>query len=934
MRDAGTHFYRCDLQVHTPRDARWHGARPKSSSERKAYATSFIAACREKGIDAVAITDHHDLTIFPFIKNAAAAEPGPAGVPLQDHERIVVFPGIELTLAVPCQALLLLDANFPEDLLPQVLQALNIDVTPDADTRLSETQVLNHIRNLKQLHEILDQRPWLKHHYIVLPNVTDGGHKTLIRKGMDPEFRNMPCVGGYLDGSIAKLGKGNTDILNGAAITWGRRKVAIFQTSDARRADFSTLGDHTTWVKWAKPTAEALRQACLAQESRIDQLEPHLPNVAISRIVVSNSKFMGPIDLDLNRQYNAIIGGRGTGKSTILGYLRWALCDEPVEADSDTEVANPGARQRRLIEITLTPYAAQVEVHFVINDVSHVVRRASATGDLLLKVGSNEFARARESDIRALLPIHAYSQKQLSSVSIRIEELTRFVTAPIQKHLDDIDRQLGETAGRLRENYATLERARLLSKSVDRSELAVRSVGQQAANLRRSLSGLSSEDRAVLENKPSHDIARQALAGIDTELRRARDLVQTAADQVKRLGVGDQNSSGLLEGPVSGDTADVRQESNVLVAGLATALRIAIADLDAAQREATAYGTKRRSLDEQLRAFDESYAEVKERSTAHEERLKELASLEEQQAAARTLLEQQRSDLMTLGDPSTRHEELRQELLNLTERRSNALADQCEQLTTLSEGLLRARLSRGIGLNDVKTKFRALIAGSNVRGNKVDALFEALRAGSNPIDTWETALTELEQLLLTEPDTEMTTELAPVLSRLGFQPADQSRIIPKLTPDGWLDLALTQVKDYPVFEYQPKEAEYIAFDLASAGQQATALLWVLLAQAGMPLVIDQPEDDLDSQVVLDVVERIWAAKPKRQLIFTSHNANLVVNGDAELVLVCDNRASGDQSGGEIRLQGAIDIPEVREAITRVMEGGERAFRLRQEKYGF
>lgn len=99
-------------------------------------------------------------------------------------------------------------------------------------------------------------------------------------------------------------------------------------------------------------------------------------------------------------------------------------------------------------------------------------------------------------------------------------------------------------------------------------------------------------------------------------------------------------------------------------------------------------------------------------------------------------------------------------------------------------------------------------------------------------------------------------------------------------------------------------------------------------------MIDQPEDDLDSQVVLDVVERIWSAKKNRQLIFSSHNANLVVNGDAELVVCCDYRVSGDQSGGKLKLEGAIDMPPVREEITRVMEGGEKAFRLRKEKYGF
>lgn len=155
-----------------------------------------------------------------------------------------------------------------------------------------------------------------------------------------------------------------------------------------------------------------------------------------------------------------------------------------------------------------------------------------------------------------------------------------------------------------------------------------------------------------------------------------------------------------------------------------------------------------------------------------------------------------------------------------------------------------------------------------------------------------------------------------------------------MTADGWLDLALTPIRDEPLFEYQPKESEFIAFSAASAGQQATALLRVLLAQTGVPLIIDQPEEDLDSQVVQDVVTRIWSAKQKRQLIFASHNANLVVNGDAELVIAFDYRKQGDQSGGQVKLEGAIDVPTVRDEITRVMEGGEKAFRLRKERYGF
>lgn len=418
-----------------------------------AYAKSFVAQCRSIDLDAVAITDHHDFAYFPFIRRAVAEETGADGTPIAEHERLVVFPGLELTLGQPTfQAILILDADFPEDRLDDVLQALSVEPVDAADERLPGVTSIDHIKSPLELHEELDKRPWMHGRYILLPNVTDNGHKTMMRSGMKAAYKEMPCIGGYLDGTVEKIGRGNATIFAGKDANYGNKKIAVFQTSDSRAATFADLGKHSTWVKWTAPTAEALRQACLAQESRIYQSEPQLPNVVISRIEVSNSAFLGPLIVDFNEQYNAIIGGRGTGKSTILSYLRWALCDQPADAvgDDASETGSVGVRQKRLIDSTLVSIKAQVEVHFSINGLPHVVRRQADTGEILLKVGVDEFRQVREDDVRVLLPVHAYSQKQLSSVAVRVEELTRFITAPIQPTLDEIDRRIGEAEGRLR----------------------------------------------------------------------------------------------------------------------------------------------------------------------------------------------------------------------------------------------------------------------------------------------------------------------------------------------------------------------------------------------------------------------------------------------------------------------------------------------------
>ncbi|HEX2827716.1 MAG TPA: ATP-binding protein [Burkholderiales bacterium] len=385
---------------------------------------------------------------------------------------------MELTLAVPCQALILFDAEFPEDLFSLAMTALAITPSAHDKERTAEIQRLN-IQSLRELKATLDKHAYLKGRYIILPNVGESGQFSLLRKGLAQKYVEMPCVGGYVDGDINKLGRGNAAIVAGTVKEWGNKRIACFQTSDNRFADHRLLGKWTTWIKWAIPSAEALRQACLAQESRIMQAAPKLPAVVISSISVSNSAFLGPFDLELNPQYNALIGGRGTGKSTILEYLRWALCDQPPTI-SDEDTPNYQARRARLVEQTLKPLNASVQVAFEVNGVSHIVRRSSQDGTLLMKIAGADMQPCTEHDVRALLPIQAYSQKQLSNVSVRIDELVRFITVPIQADLARTAQEARERADAVRSAYAARLRQRSLTQALQNHQLEEQSLTQQA----------------------------------------------------------------------------------------------------------------------------------------------------------------------------------------------------------------------------------------------------------------------------------------------------------------------------------------------------------------------------------------------------------------------------------------------------------------------
>ena len=116
---------------------------------------------------------------------------------------------------------------------------------------------------------------------------------------------------------------------------------------------------------------------------------------------------------------------------------------------------------------------------------------------------------------------------------------------------------------------------------------------------------------------------------------------------------------------------------------------------------------------------------------------------------------------------------------------------------------------------------------------------------------------------------------------------------------------------------------------ASAGQKTTAVLTYILSQGTVPLLLDQPEDDLDNRLVCDlVVEKIKQIKENRQVIVITHNANIPVIGDAEYIISMDSNSRYLK----IHTSGMLENADVKKEICAIMEGGEDAFKLRASRY--
>jgi len=122
----------------------------------------------------------------------------------------------------------------------------------------------------------------------------------------------------------------------------------------------------------------------------------------------------------------------------------------------------------------------------------------------------------------------------------------------------------------------------------------------------------------------------------------------------------------------------------------------------------------------------------------------------------------------------------------------------------------------------------------------------------------------------------------------------------------------------------------IPLNKLSLGQKCTVLIKVYLAQGRNPLLIDQPDDNLDNKFIMDeLIKALREAKKNRQIILATNNANLVMNSDAEQIIVAEFK-----QGIISYMSGSIENPLIKESAIHILEGGEEAFENREKKYGF
>jgi chromosome segregation protein len=935
----GTIWHKSDFQCHTPRDRGWigpttlPGATPADEAAREAWAARLIAECVARGISVVAITDHHDIVLVPYLQRAGAASRPP----------VVVYPGIEITCSDDAQCIAVFDPSADTALLQKLLNMLPGVMAADAAE--AKACVIQPMKwTVAELFDGARGEPHLRDTCIIFPHFSDGNaHKHLNKPSQNARFAELECDGVYTEKSYNELDPVTLDKAYGKITEWGTRRRAFIITGDSRSDTWDLLGVRGCWIKLGEPTIEAVRQALLADEARITYEPPETPLERVVEVRIKSSLTSDdPFVITFNPGFNAFIGGRGSGKSAVLEYLRFGL------ARTERDLGRAGAagrdREEQLIEDTLKE--GYVEVDIEREGVRETWHRGLGHDRITITQQEGGTLEITLADARRRFRGRAFFQKQLSTTTRDATSATDQITGiaaaealdrrrEIDQDIDNAQRAMTTALQQLVTHWqAVLQRAQAQARVTD----VKTRIG--AITFRLKEEGVSPEHVQIIADAPRYARGRSYLGQVNMRIN---------AERVRLEGM----RANILAIPMEqfADIGTFPELAALSVQVNATRDRI-LSHINAALDELgplmTAYGEATEQFGVRDANFGAAHKAAVDHQTSHRSLLDENNRLTEELSAA----EEQESELATreksTAEAIQQFDEARAKLKELLDERYTVLGTAADQVADKSSELLKARpkhdsapveyiralcgLMEGSYVQDAETKCSMWVTDAlavdqeRAWGEICDGILAAYKAkiaAGQPPKAPEPIVAMMKGFLF---------DGEPVTDR------QVARIYQNLN-DATVGSVLSAIpNDYIVMTYVD-EGHNIEFAKASPGQQASALLELLLRQSAGTLIIDQPEDDLDNRIIMRIVQLIRTSKNRRQLIFATHNPNIVVNGDADKIIALQSGEAPvrpTDNPPRIRLldDGAIETASIRETITHIMEGGKEAFDLRSRKYRF
>ncbi len=608
--------------------------------------------------------------------------------------------------------------------------------------------------------------------------------------------------------------------------------------------------------------------------------------------------FLDGLQVSFGDGLNTIIGARGTGKTTAIEFIGYALDSLP----SREHAADERKRIETLVKRNLG--GGRISVGIRAKDgASYNITRTFGDDAIILDADDQPVSVNLKS---GLFRADIYSQNAVESIADR----------PLFQ-LDLIDSfaspQISDIFSREQQLISTLKANAHQIIPLEREGVAIDDELASLPGVETKLKSFVGEsDRASAEINEAHRL--KSLRDRETRfLKQLRELVGSFRESLgNHLGIAGTKAMKLIDPEAAeGPNGDIVREA-------ARAVIDCRRDVDVLLRQAVdRIGQASASIGEQVDVIAQRHREQELAFRATIENHQQA----QQQAAERAELERRRNQLLARQQQQT---EVSQQIDELRSQRRRLL----EQLSELRDQRFSLRNSVAARINE---ELAPTIRVTIVQYGNADAYRQMLETRLKGVGLKQGLVAQ--KIAASMPPSELTDVIrsrdsAPLIDRAELNADQAAKVVTcLLDPEFLFTLETVELDDQPLIELKDGD-EYKDTSSLSTGQKCTTILPILLLESDSTLIVDQPEDNLDNRFIFQtVVESIRHVKSKRQLILVTHNPNIPVLGEADYVVVLES------DGAHARVTREGDVDACKSEIVTLLEGGAEAFRRRGERHG-
>ena len=819
-------------------------------------------AAANAGLDIVAVTDHNSADWIDRIRNAARSKP------------IAVFPGVEITTPEG-HVLALFDRDHSSSEIADLLVTIGIPRSEHGKETAISTAHVEDVLNAISHNKGIAIAAHANSSSGLLEGKGQWKMRTIPRSDLAAlEFTKESDVAKFTTGSVP-----------------GYPAKACVHSSDAH--SLLEMGRFASYYKMDEPNLRGLRQALLDYRVKIrfpwDYKTSAHPRIVSLEV---DQGFFGGVRFEFHGGLNCVVGGKGTGKSTVIELLRYAFDDvsqfDLIRDDHVSKVEK------------LVGDGGCITVEYLDSDgVTKSVRREVQPWATTREIRD---ANGNESALETAPAFFSQGELVLvaSSTVAQLDLLDRTLD------LVSETRREAKAISNLKVNASQLIAERQKLEQLE-SEINHPERGQGPTEQRhRHYSEVLKEE--VLREFPKWEAEQKHLSelreSIETFRAEALTALETIDGNALRVPAPDSPNRKKLE-----SLGDLSDPANTGVTEAKQAIT--------------------RAMDSALKKVDDVAAELKPgfitQKNKHDDALRLMGEDSVRKANAQFRNLQNR--LETLRKQQAELAKVEGKIASLVSAREN-----------IHEDLKGARRSRWNKRNEKAAAYQGKLSGLL----HVDVTYLGDR------QAYAIALKELcKGARASDPAITLVSEkVAPsALVRLvekgdgnglataaGISEDVASRMISYAESKGYselLDLEIVDLPDKPSIRYQVDRSTQRQLNALSTGQKGTVIISLAMIEGWNPLVIDHPEEPLDTQSIYgQVVQKLRETKEARQFVFTTHNANVAVGADAELNHILEATAEK----GKIVASGGIADNATNRLLLIHLEGGQEALDLRVRKY--